>query len=251
MHHIRATLPDIKQRITQQQQKYNAELATLGGPMGDGNAGNAVISVITEFTTEFCTLVDGNTDDQSLNELSGGARISFVFHELFSNGIKNIDPFDQVKDGDIRVRMYNSSVSSYSFWYVAYINPGRVGLYPIFVYGYRCFRDHRKAADQATGRAEFEVLSACIWRVDPDSWAAFDKDRELQNHVPDIWLNCFHFCSKLLGGFLLWKRGLMPSLWTSSSKLWLLLLNLWLIWLRESFSLDDYARETALTLETG
>ncbi|PPR03936.1 hypothetical protein CVT26_001141 [Gymnopilus dilepis] len=112
MHHIRATLPDIKARITQNLQKYNAELVSLGGPTGDGNSGNIVLSVITEFTNEFRLTIDGNTNDLSLNELSGGARISFVFHELFNNGIKSIDPFDQVKDGDIRTILYNSSGST-------------------------------------------------------------------------------------------------------------------------------------------
>ncbi|KIK03826.1 hypothetical protein K443DRAFT_676483 [Laccaria amethystina LaAM-08-1] len=112
MHHIRATLPDIKARISQNLQKFNAELQTLGGPLGDGNSGNVVLSVITEFTSEFRTTIDGNTNDLSLNELSGGARISFVFHELFNNGIKSIDPFDQVKDGDIRTILYNSSGST-------------------------------------------------------------------------------------------------------------------------------------------
>jgi replication fork clamp-binding protein CrfC len=116
MHHIRATLPDIKARITQQLQKFNAELLTLGGPLGDGNSGNVVLSVITEFTSEFRTVIDGNTNDLSLNELSGGARISFVFHELFNNGVKSIDPFDQVKDGDIRTILYNSSGSTPSLF---------------------------------------------------------------------------------------------------------------------------------------
>ncbi|KAF9265761.1 hypothetical protein L218DRAFT_942596 [Marasmius fiardii PR-910] len=111
MHHIRATLPDIKARITQQLQKYNAELQSLGGVMADNNA-NVVLSVITEFTNEFRTVIDGNTNDLSLNELSGGARISFVYHELFNNGVKSIDPFDQVKDGDIRTLLYNSSGST-------------------------------------------------------------------------------------------------------------------------------------------
>jgi dynamin 1-like protein len=111
MHHIRATVPDIKARISQQQGKYNAELQSLGGPLGDSSS-NVVLSVITEFTSEFRTTIDGNTNDLSLNELSGGARISFVFHELFNNGVKNIDPFDQVKDGDIRTILYNSSVST-------------------------------------------------------------------------------------------------------------------------------------------
>lgn len=112
MHHIRATLPDIKQRIAQQQQKYNAELQSLGGALGEESSSSIVLSVITEFCSEFRTTIDGSTNDISLNELSGGARISFVFHELFNQGVKTIDPFDQVKDGDIRTILYNSSVSS-------------------------------------------------------------------------------------------------------------------------------------------
>ena len=111
MHHIRATLPDIKARIAQQLQKYNAELVTLGGALGDQSSSSIVLSVITDFCADFRTVIDGNTNDLSLNELSGGARISFVFHELFNQGIKTIDPFDQVKDGDIRTILYNSSVS--------------------------------------------------------------------------------------------------------------------------------------------
>jgi hypothetical protein len=97
MHHIRATLPDIKARITSQLQKYTVELQSLGGPLGDGNSSSIVLSIITEFTNEFRTVIDGNTNDLSLNELSGGARISFVFHELFNVGVKSIDPFDQGK----------------------------------------------------------------------------------------------------------------------------------------------------------
>jgi vacuolar protein sorting-associated protein 1 len=112
MHHIRATLPDIKQRISQQLAKFNAELMSLGGPHGDSNGANVVLNTITEFTADFRSAIDGNIQDLSLNELSGGARISFVFHELFNNGVKGIDPFDQVKDGDIRTILYNTAVSS-------------------------------------------------------------------------------------------------------------------------------------------
>jgi hypothetical protein len=35
MHHIRATLPDIKVRITEQQKKFNTELQSLGGMVAD------------------------------------------------------------------------------------------------------------------------------------------------------------------------------------------------------------------------
>ena len=149
MHHIRASLPDIKSRISANQQKFTAELLTLGGPLGDGNSGNIVLSVITEFTSEFRTTIDGNTNDLSLNELSGGARISFVFHELFNNGVKSIDPFDQVKDGDIRTILYNSSVRLDE--HPKFLSP----YLPFFMTGFNTssfrrdssLRGHREAAD--------------------------------------------------------------------------------------------------------
>lgn len=112
MHHIRNTLPDIKNKIGSQLAKFQSELASLGGPMGESNSAGVVLQIITEFANEFRTVIDGNSNDLTVNELAGGARISFVFHELYSNGVKAIDPFDMVKDTDIRTILYNSSGSS-------------------------------------------------------------------------------------------------------------------------------------------
>ena len=111
MMHIKNTLPDIKARITSSLQKYTTELNQLGDSML-GNASNIVLQIITEFSNEYRTVLEGNNQELSSIELSGGARISFVFHELYSNGVKAVDPFDQVKDVDIRTILVNSSGSS-------------------------------------------------------------------------------------------------------------------------------------------
>ncbi|KAK1835397.1 Dynamin central region-domain-containing protein [Podospora conica] len=111
MMHIKQTLPDIKARISSSLQKYTQELESLG-PSMLGNAANIILNIITEFASEWRTVLDGNNTELSSTELSGGARISFVFHELYSNGVKAVDPFDQVKDVDIRTILYNSSGSS-------------------------------------------------------------------------------------------------------------------------------------------
>ncbi|KAI2621656.1 vacuolar sorting protein 1 [Hypoxylon sp. NC1633] len=111
MMHIKQTLPDIKARIASSLQKYSAELETLG-PSMLGNSANIVLNIIVEFTNEWRTVLEGNNNELSSSELSGGARISFVFHELYSNGVKAIDPFDIVRDVDIRTILYNSSGSS-------------------------------------------------------------------------------------------------------------------------------------------
>jgi len=111
MMHIKQTLPDIKARISGSLQKYSQELDSLG-PSMLGNSANIVLNIITEFSNEYRTVLDGNNVELSSIELSGGARISFVFHELYANGVKAVDPFDQVKDIDIRTILYNSSGSS-------------------------------------------------------------------------------------------------------------------------------------------
>ncbi|RUP45173.1 Dynamin central region-domain-containing protein, partial [Jimgerdemannia flammicorona] len=124
MHHIRNTLPEIKAKIQAALVKYQVELAQLGDPLGDSGAhqANIILNIITEFCTEFRTIIDGNSNELSSFELSGGARISFVFHELFANGVKTIDPFDQVKDVDIRTILYNSSVKTTNFCMYQSIN---------------------------------------------------------------------------------------------------------------------------------
>jgi vacuolar protein sorting-associated protein 1 len=111
MMHIKQTLPDIKARIASSLQKYQIELGQLGNSML-GNSSNIVLNMITEFTNEYRGVLDGNNQELSATELSGGARISFVYHELYANGVKAVDPFDQVKDVDIRTVLYNSSGSS-------------------------------------------------------------------------------------------------------------------------------------------
>lgn len=111
MMHIKQTLPDIKARIASSLQKYAAELGQLGDSML-GNSSNIVLNMITEFSNEYRSVLEGNNQELSSIELSGGARISFVYHELYANGVKAVDPFDQIKDVDIRTVLYNSSGSS-------------------------------------------------------------------------------------------------------------------------------------------
>ena len=113
--HIRATLPEIKAKIETALKKYQNELSALG-PETVESPSSTVLSVITDFCNDYNGVLDGQTKDISSNELSGGARISFVFHEVFKNGVYALDPFDRIKDADIRTIMYNSSGSSPSLF---------------------------------------------------------------------------------------------------------------------------------------
>lgn len=108
LHHIKQTLPEIKLRIETALKKYQSELASLGPETMDSPS-SIVLSIITDFCNDYNGILDGEAKELSSLELSGGARISFVFHEIFKNGVNALDPFDQIKDSDIRTIMYNSS----------------------------------------------------------------------------------------------------------------------------------------------
>ncbi|KAK6462943.1 Dynamin central region-domain-containing protein [Scheffersomyces coipomensis] len=115
LHHIKGTLPDIKMRIEHSLKKYQSELAMLGPEMAESPA-SIVLSMITSFSKDYNEILDGEAKELSTQELSGGARISFVFHEIFKNGISALDPFDQIKDTDIRTIMHNTSGSAPSLF---------------------------------------------------------------------------------------------------------------------------------------
>jgi len=109
---IRTVLPDMKKRISDSLQKHQGELAALGEGAGDVNLQSMVLSIITEFSSDFRNVLDGYSQDLSTTELNGGARISFVFFEIFATAINSMDAFDQIKDVDIRTLIYNASGST-------------------------------------------------------------------------------------------------------------------------------------------
>ncbi|CAG8440003.1 6869_t:CDS:10 [Diversispora eburnea] len=95
MHHIRNTLPEIKSKIQVVLQKYQAELQSLGDPLDDGNNhANIVLNIITEFCTEFRTIVDGSSNELSTFELSGGAPLfvpTTAFEVIVKQQIKRLE----------------------------------------------------------------------------------------------------------------------------------------------------------------
>ncbi|CAK9435320.1 uncharacterized protein LODBEIA_P57150 [Lodderomyces beijingensis] len=115
LHHIKSTLPDIKMKIEHSLKKYSNELSLLGPEMAESPASIA-LSMITNFTKDYTGILDGESKELSSQELSGGARISFVFHEIYKNGINALDPFDQIRDADIRTILHNTSGSAPSLF---------------------------------------------------------------------------------------------------------------------------------------
>lgn len=81
----------------------NASEAALGGML---------LRMISQFSSNFSNIVDGkgSTDEAfEMSELHGGARISFIFNEIFGRCLRNMDPFDGLDDSDIRTAIANAN----------------------------------------------------------------------------------------------------------------------------------------------
>ncbi len=115
MHHIRDCLPDIKNRITGMMADIQQELDALGTPTGDisrATLGGSLLSLLSKFAAAFGNAIDGKgTGDSGVetNELYGGARISYIFNEIFGRSLMSIDPFDGLSDDDIRTAICNAN----------------------------------------------------------------------------------------------------------------------------------------------
>lgn len=60
------------------------------------------------FATEFVSSIDG-TSSLSTKELSGGARIYFIFNSVFGHALDSIQPCANLTDNDIRTAIRNST----------------------------------------------------------------------------------------------------------------------------------------------
>lgn len=114
MNHIRERLPDIKAKLNTLMGQAEQELASYGDfpSITDSAEGRAalLLNLMTKFALSFVSSVDGTTfDDVSIKELSGGARIYYIYNEVFGALLAAINPTQNLSVKDIRTAIRNSS----------------------------------------------------------------------------------------------------------------------------------------------
>lgn len=110
---IKRYLPTIRSKIYTHLQNSEEELRGLGESSEDGltNAHKKTIllSIISKFCSQFNDLITGKNCISKTGELFGGARINFLFNEVFRNKINSVNPFSILTDQDIRITIRNSN----------------------------------------------------------------------------------------------------------------------------------------------
>ena len=113
MRHIRDCLPDLKSKITTMLIELDTELLQLGRPFDiqDRNGkGSKLLHLISMFSTNFNDAIEGRSKGTiEVNELYGGARVAYIFKDVFAKHIQNVDPFECVTDMDIRTAIRNAT----------------------------------------------------------------------------------------------------------------------------------------------
>eukprot|EP00249_Psilotum_nudum_P020336 c27659_g1_i8 orf=497-3082(+) len=108
--HIRSILPDLKARINTQMVTFQKELAGYG-EVTDSKSGQGalLLNIITKYSQGFASIVDGKNEEMSTSELSGGARIHYIFQSIFVRSLDEVDPCDDLTDEDIRTAIQNAT----------------------------------------------------------------------------------------------------------------------------------------------
>ena len=99
MQHIRDTLPLLRHDISSKLGIYESQLQALGEPVE--NKGPALLQTLTKFSTSYCQKIEGSSRDIETHQLSGGARICYIFHNTFSETLSAIEPLEGLKRSDI------------------------------------------------------------------------------------------------------------------------------------------------------
>lgn len=126
MHHIRECLPELKSRITNMMNDVQMELEELGTEhkITKSTMGQSLLSLLSKFTTNFSSAIEGKGNLMTssshtkhpnssvlsdMNELFGGARINFIFNDIFAASLNSVGPFDGLSDEEIRTTITNAN----------------------------------------------------------------------------------------------------------------------------------------------
>ncbi|KAJ8768962.1 hypothetical protein K2173_023957 [Erythroxylum novogranatense] len=108
--HIKALLPGLKSRISTALVSVAKEHASYGD-ITESKAGQGalLLNILSKYCEAFSSMVEGKNEEMSTAELSGGARIHYIFQSIFVKCLEDVDPCDDLTDDDIRTAIQNAT----------------------------------------------------------------------------------------------------------------------------------------------
>jgi len=104
--HIRDCLPEIAMKINVLKRQFQHQLLACGKPVEDPHS--TLLQLLTKFAGDYQAAIDG-TGDVVLQELSGGARINYIFHETFGRTLEGVEPLEGLSRLEVLTAIKNST----------------------------------------------------------------------------------------------------------------------------------------------
>ncbi|KAI7886945.1 hypothetical protein K492DRAFT_139913 [Lichtheimia hyalospora FSU 10163] len=109
---IKEKLPELRTKLSSLVSQTQQELNQYGDPAfttGAVHRGSLILKLLTKFANDFVAAIDGTSSEMSTKELCGGARIYFIFNNVFGSALDAIEPCSNLTNNDIRTAIRNST----------------------------------------------------------------------------------------------------------------------------------------------
>ncbi|KAK6776128.1 hypothetical protein RDI58_027129 [Solanum bulbocastanum] len=108
--HIRTVLPGLKSRISAALVSVAKEHASYGEiTESKAGMGALLLNILSKYSEAFSSMIEGKNEEMSTSELSGGARIHYIFQSIFVKSLEEVDPCEDLTDDDIRTAIQNAT----------------------------------------------------------------------------------------------------------------------------------------------
>ncbi|KAK4375098.1 hypothetical protein RND71_005775 [Anisodus tanguticus] len=108
--HIKTVLPGLKSRISAALVSVAKEHASYGEiTESKAGMGALLLNILSKYSEAFSSMIEGKNEEMSTSELSGGARIHYIFQSIFVKSLEEVDPCEDLTDDDIRTAIQNAT----------------------------------------------------------------------------------------------------------------------------------------------
>ncbi|KVH93397.1 Dynamin [Cynara cardunculus var. scolymus] len=108
--HIKTVLPGLKTRISAALVSVAKEHASYGEiTESKAGMGALLLNILSKYSEAFSSMIEGKNEEMSTSELSGGARIHYIFQSIFVKSLEEVDPCEDLTDDDIRTAIQNAT----------------------------------------------------------------------------------------------------------------------------------------------
>uniref|UniRef100_F6I1U3 Dynamin-related protein 3A n=1 Tax=Vitis vinifera TaxID=29760 RepID=F6I1U3_VITVI len=112
--HIKTVLPGLKLRMNSALVSVAKEHASIGEipeskACRTAGQGALLLNILSKYAEAFSSRVEGKNEEMSTAELSGGARIHYIFQSIFVKSLEEVDPCEDLTDDDIRTAIQNAT----------------------------------------------------------------------------------------------------------------------------------------------